>query len=119
MNRKKLKEILAAHADQLVNKQTISEDYLNLLSEKDEELIPLLSVAERLQSTLKPISPTDKFEDDLKRELLTIAHIRQAQGYIPPHPFRDFFMVLATLAFILSLVTVFVSMHFRTEQGRD
>lgn len=113
MDKKTMREILAAHADQLVNGHS-SDDYLNLLSERDSELTPLFNVAERVQSTLKPVPPTNEFESELKRQLLTTAHIRQVEGYQPPHPFRDLFLLMAALAFIVSLGMVLLAMRSRT-----
>lgn len=116
MDRKTLKELLAAHADQLLNGQAGSGDYSGLLRDPDQELAPLLSVAERIESTLKPISPTSEFEQELKRQLLTTAHLRQVQGYQPPHPFRDLFVFLAAITFFLSLAGFFVASQARTQR---
>lgn len=104
-----LKEILAAHADQLLKGKATGEDYLELLP--DDELAPLLDVAERVQSTMRPMSPANK--EELKRELLTTAHIRQIEGYVPPDPTRDLFYFLVTIAFIISLGVVLVAMRQR------
>jgi hypothetical protein len=104
MDTRKLKEILAAHADQLLNEQAINPEYLELLSDSDDdELAPLFNVAERVKSTLLPVAPPHDFEEELKRQLLTTAHLRRAEGYRPPHPFRDLFVFLLSLAFVFSL----------------
>lgn len=113
MDKKTLKEILAAHADNLVTGAATSHDYLRLLPEENDELAPLLSVAERVQSTLRPVSPTNEFEEELKRQLLTTAHLRQVEGYSPPHPFRNAFIFLAALAFLLSLAGFFIVLQRR------
>jgi len=114
VNKKLLKEILAAHADQLVKGKATGKDYLNLLPEQDEDLGPLLDVAEQVQSTLRPITPTNKFERDLKKELLSIAQQRQVEGYKPPNPSRDLFILMATAAFIVSLTTVLIALRRRS-----
>ncbi len=116
MNPKVLKEILSAHADQLVNGQAPSEDYLKLIPDRDEELAPLMDVAEKIKSTLKPIGPAAEFESELKRQLLTTAHLRQAEGYTPPHPFRDLFVVAGTFTFLLSLGALFVAMRYHAHK---
>ncbi len=103
MDKRLLKEILAAHADQLVKGKATGKDYLTLLPEQDGELAPLLNMAERLQSTLKPIAPTNSFEQALKQDLLDTAHLHQTEGYIPPNPSRDLFILMTTAAFIVSL----------------
>jgi hypothetical protein len=109
MDKKMFKEILAAHADQLLSGKATGKDYLDLLPEQDEELIRLLAVAERIESTLKPITPANRFEEALKRELLTTAQRRQVEGYSPPRPFRDLFFVLVTIGFVVSLGVVLMA----------
>lgn len=115
MDKRVLREILAAHADQLVNGKATGKDYLELLPERDEELGSLLGVAERVRSTLRPITPANHFERDLKQKLLSEAQRRQIEGYAPPHPFRDLFFFMAALAFILSLAVVLVAMKRRSQ----
>ncbi len=117
MNKKMLKEILAAHADQLVNGKASSEDYLKLLPERDTELEPLLSVAEQIQSALQPISPPNKFERDLKQELLITAQQHQLEGYRPPSMSRDLLVLLATLTFIFSLGLLLIVMRRKLSQS--
>ncbi len=106
MDKRMLKEILAAHADQLVKGKAASRNYLDLLPDQDDDLAPLLSVAERVESILKPVAPPNSFEQQLKQELLSIAHKHQAEGYIPPNPTRDLFVLFVTTTFILALSVV-------------
>ena len=114
MDRKLLKEILATHADQLAQgRQIKTEDYLELSPEDKHELAPLLDVAERVKSTLKPISPPRNFETHLKEELLTTAHLRQAEGYTPPNPSRDLLILIAIIGFIISLAGVLLALRLR------
>lgn len=116
MDKKVIKEILAAHADQLVNGKATSKDYLKLLPERNNELEPLLSVAEQIQSALRPIAPTNKFELDLKQELLAVAQRHQMEGYRPPSVSRDLLVLSATLAFILALGLLLISMRRKLTQ---
>jgi len=118
MDKRMLKEILAAHADQLVKGKATGKDYLDLLPEEDDELGSLLDVAEQIQSTLKPIAPANSFEQQLKQELLTTAQQRQAQGYTPPNPSRDLFILIATFSFVLALTAVLVAIRYRKQRGR-
>ena len=114
MNKKQLKELLSAHADQLIQKK----NKLELPDEPDQsdtELSSLLGVAEKLQATLRPIVPTDEFESDLKRKLLTTAHLRQAEGYRPPNPERDLLVLMGIIGFIISLASVLVAWRLRSE----
>ena len=117
MDKKILREILAAHADQLVQGKATSKDYLSLLPETDDDLAPLLNVAEWVQSTLRPITPPNKFENDLKQELLATAQQRQIDGYTPPHPYRDLMILIAMVGFIVSLTAVILSLRHRGTGG--
>ena len=115
MDKKLLKEILAAHADRLIKGKATSDDYLELV-ESDEELSHLLRVAERIQSTMQPVAPTQPFGEELKRELLTTAHLRKVDGYVPPDPARDLFYLLTSIAFIVALGMVLFAMRRRSQQ---
>lgn len=117
MNRKLLKDILAIHADQLAqDRQVNAEDYSELSPEDRQEIAPLLDVAERVKSTLKPVDPPRKFETNLKKELVTTAHLRQAEGYTPPDPSRDLLILAAIIGFIVSLAGVLVALRLRHQR---
>ena len=116
MDKKMIREILAAHADQLVNGKATGKDYLKLLPERNNELEPLLSVAEQIQSALRPIAPTNKFERDLKQELLAVAQKHQMEGYRPPSVSHDLLVLSATLGFILSLGLLLAAMRRKLTQ---
>lgn len=114
MNRKQLKERLSAHADQLIQKRNKSEAP-GEPEQSDAELSSLLGVAEKLQATLRPVVPNDEFETDLKRKLLTTAHLRQAEGYRPPNPERDLLVLMGIIGFIISLASVLVAWRLRSQ----
>ena len=116
MDKKQLKEILAAHADKLVKGQADETEQLELSAEEARELADLLNVAEKVKSTLQPISPTENFEEDLKRYLLTTAHLRRAEGYTPPNPSRDLIILAAFIGFVLSLAAVLLALRYRMRQ---
>ena len=113
INKKLLKEILSAHADHLVKGEAQSQDYLDLLADPAEELARLFNVAEQVKSTLKPITLTRDFETELKRQLLTTAHIRRVEGYTPPNPSRDLLILAAILGFFISLAGVLLAWRLR------
>mgnify|MGYP001278452675 CR=1 FL=1 len=115
MDKKLLKEILAAHADRLIKGKATSDDYLELV-ESDEELHRLLRVAERIQSTMQPVVPTQPFGGELKRVRLTTAHLRKVEGYVPPDPARDLFYLLTSIAFIVALGMALFAMRRRSQQ---
>ncbi len=115
MDKKLLKEILAAHADQLATGQFEDEDYIELSPEDKQELESLLYVAERVKSTLRPITPGQNFEEKLKSHLLTTAHQHQAEGYVPPNPDRDLLILVATIGFVLSLAGVLLALKLHRQ----
>lgn len=115
MDKKLLKEILATHADQLVQGQSKTEEHPELLPEEEQELAALLDVAERVKSTLKPITPAENFEEELKRHLLTTAYLRRAEGYTPPNPSRDLLILAAIIGFILSLAGFLLALKLRSQ----
>lgn len=117
MDKKLLREILAAHADHLVKGKAKSKDYLKLLADPEAELEPLLNVAEQVKSTLKPVKPARKFERDLKRELLTTAHMRRAEGYVPPNSSRDLLILAAIIGFVISLAGVLLALRIRRQMA--
>jgi hypothetical protein len=123
MNRKLLKEILATHADQLAQgrrpkPEDYTEDFEDLSAADVDELEPLLNVAEQIQSTLKPIHPPRRFESNLKKELLTTAHLHRAEGYVPPNPSRDLLVLGAVFGFIISLAGALIAWQIYKHRQR-
>lgn len=105
MNPKSMKEILSTHADQLVQgEHPHAEDFPDLSAEDQDEISPLLDVAEQIESTVKPVKAPRSFESDLKKELLTTAYLRQAEGYSPPNVERELLILGLVFGFIISLV---------------
>lgn len=113
MDRKQLKEILAAHADRLVNGAADDAEGLDLTDA--EELVSLLDVAQQIKSTLQPVTPTRSFETELKRELLTTAHLRQREGYTPPNPSRDLLILAALMTLFVSIISWFLARRLRSQ----
>ncbi len=114
MNKKELKEILAAHADQLITDQSEDEAEFQV----GPEFAPLLTVAEQVKTTLKPMTPSEEFEAELKRRLLATAHLRQAEGYTPPNPGHDLLILAAVLSFVLSLGAILLTLKIRNSPVR-
>ena len=113
MDKKRLKDILSAHADQLIGKPEPPYPAKAIPDEEDEELAALLGVAEQVKSTLTPITPKPDFENELKRELLTTAHLRQAEGYVPPNPERDLLILAALIGLIVGLISIWMFLRLR------
>lgn len=80
MDSRLLKEVLAAHADQMLKDNENSQELLELFPQ-ERDLAPLLNVATQVKSTLKPTRPSTTFEENLRRDLMAAAHLRQAGGY--------------------------------------
>ncbi|GAB4459503.1 MAG: hypothetical protein Fur0044_52220 [Anaerolineae bacterium] len=111
MDKKLLKEILAAHADRLVRGTAEGDEALDLSDAA--ELASLLGVAEQVKSTLQPVSPARSFETELKRELLTTAYLRRAEGYTPPNPSRDLLILAALMTLFISILSWFLARRLR------
>ncbi len=78
MQDKMIAEVLAAHADYLIDNEAASgEEYLGLFPAYRAELTSLLRIAERVRAALAPVTPSPAFESGLKQDLL-VAAIRRA-----------------------------------------
>ena len=115
MNPKKLKEILASHAEELLQGQAGPDSRYDLSVEDEAELNSLIDVAKQVKSTLRPVAPARGFETSLKRQLMTTAHLRQAQGYSPPNPERDLLILMAVIGFVLSLAGLLLALKLRSQ----
>ncbi|MEM7347351.1 MAG: hypothetical protein AAF485_24190 [Chloroflexota bacterium] len=115
MNKRKLlKDFLATHADELIQGNKRDHDISELPVDDQKNLNTLFDVAARVESALQPAPSRQKFESALKQELLATAHLRQAQGYIPPNPSRDLFILVAIIGFIVALGGILVALRFRS-----
>lgn len=110
MNPKRLKDILA---DQ---EQIAASDHLELSPEDREALASLLDVANRVQSTVRPVSPPKQFEEELKQELLSIAQSRRTAGYTPPNPARDLLILLSLIGLIVAALGLLLSRRLLTNR---
>ena len=71
-------EVLSAHADQLLKAEQRSRDYAALFPHQTE-LPPLLTLADQVNAALQPINPPQSFKEQLQRDLLAAAHLKQAK----------------------------------------
>jgi len=71
MNEQVVAEVLAAHADQLVQGDAREEEYLALFPAYQAEIAPLLKLARQTKGTLALVQPSEAFRDRLRQELLT------------------------------------------------
>lgn len=72
-------EVLAEHADQLLKKQKKSQDYVNLFP-NHKDLPPLLTLADHINAALQPVNPPQTFKDQLQRDLIAAARVKQSEG---------------------------------------
>jgi len=109
MKGKVLAEILAAHADGLNEGRDERGACLTLFPEYDEDLKPLLDIAEMLKEELGPVEPSPAFRRALHRELMHRA--RQRATMTPQRKglsrlvlgMTALFSVLAGLAYLLRM----------------
>ena len=80
MEEKVLAEILAAHADQLKKGRGKGSDYLAMFPGYQEELEPLLGIAEKVKGVLEPMGPAPAFCQSLHDDLLAAGQRRLAEG---------------------------------------
>ena len=74
-----ISDVLAAHADQILQDQNYEENYTRLFPE-DKNLPPLLNLAEQVKETLQPVSPPNAFKEQLQRDLMAAARLKQTQA---------------------------------------
>lgn len=69
MNKKRMTEVLAAHADGLTGRPEAIQR-LNVTSEERSRLIPLFQLAEQLQQSMRSVQPSVAFVRSLGKELV-------------------------------------------------
>ena len=78
-----ISEILAAHADRLVEGEDDAEVYVRLFPDADEELMGLMALAARVRVALRLVRPAPAFRAELRRDLLAAARQRQVGAPLP------------------------------------
>lgn len=73
MNEQMMAEVLASHADRLLQGEAREAEYLALFPEYREELEPLLALARQTKEVLASVRPSEAFRNRLRQELLTSA----------------------------------------------
>ncbi len=72
MNKKRMTEVLAAHAEGLTGRPEAIRR-LNVTDEERDWLIPLFQLAKRLQQNMQPVQPSAAFVHSLGKELVNSA----------------------------------------------
>ncbi len=81
-----LTEILAAHADRLVDTGDLAESYLVMFPKDRETLAPLLKLAADVNTALQPVTPDPAFRKELRQQLVTAARRQFALAPYTPGP---------------------------------
>lgn len=81
-----LTEILAAHADRLVAKTDLAENYLTMFPEGRASLAPLLNLAAQVKKAMQPATPDPVFRQELRQQLVTAARRQYAIAPYTPGP---------------------------------
>ena len=68
MDKKRVAEVMAAHAEGLAGRRETMQQ-IHLTSRERRRLTPLFQVAERLQQNMQPVSPSAAFVHSLGKEL--------------------------------------------------
>jgi hypothetical protein len=110
--------VLTAHADYLVSIKTWDEYQMKRLPTHQDELAPLLGIAERLNETLKPVTPAPAFKTSLRQELLASAARRaEERGIAKRVPFlrrkEVVIGVAAAIGSVLSVAGILVALLWR------
>lgn len=69
MNKRRMAEVLAAHAEGLTGGAQVMQR-LNVTAGERDRLFPLFQLAERLQQNMQPVQPSAAFVRSLGRELV-------------------------------------------------
>lgn len=81
-----LTEILAVHADRLVDEADLSESYLAIFPESRETLEPLLKLAVEVHAALQPVAPDPEFRRELRQGLISAARRQLVLAPYTPGP---------------------------------
>lgn len=120
MDRRLIAEILAAHADRLIQGQKAkAREILSLFSGDQKNIEPLLEVAEEVKETLGPVKPTAGFREELEQRLLAEAQETLVSAKPTPGIAKSGFLLIAALigSLILSIVGV-IAYLFRGRKPR-
>lgn len=116
-NKKLISEILSAHADQLLKRQKSGEDYAQLFPE-NQDLPPLLNLADHVKSVLEPMTPPQSFKQQLQKELIAAARMKQLnQEFVPSNlPQPSIPLLVSAVAGILLALSGLVWVLWRQQK---
>ncbi|MGD2040612.1 MAG: hypothetical protein PVH11_07280 [Anaerolineae bacterium] len=116
MNKKEVREAVAAHADQLTGGHTTLSPTIS----RNEQVQALLDMAENLQAILVPVKPDVDFRRRLHGELILQAQRRQSepQATLFQQHRKGILIGAAAVGSVASVVGVAVAFVIRYRQGR-
>jgi len=103
MDKQTVADILAAHADRLVQGERETADLPGMSAEQLSALDPLMRVAERVHTALAPVQPSPTFVRQLGQQL--IATTSQSRKAMTRRTRRAILVVAAALGSVVSLVS--------------
>ncbi len=114
MNKRRMAEVLAAHAEGLTGGAQVMQR-LSVTAEERNRLSPLLQLAEHLQQSMQPVQPSAAFVRSLGREL-----VDNARHQISPakRPRRTVVIGAAVLGSLVSIASVVGAIVFVVSRSR-
>jgi hypothetical protein len=103
MDEQTVADILAAHADRLVQGERGTADLPGMSAEQLSALDPLMRVAERLQIALAPVQPSPTFVRQLGQQLITTTS--QSRKAMTRRTRRAILVVAAALGSAVSIAS--------------
>jgi hypothetical protein len=111
-------EVLAAHADRLRDlpgKTFNRQNYADLFP-NHKDLPILLTLADKVQAALPPVTPSASFKAQLRHDLMAAAHNKQAQ---PTHAFGLSWLTFYPRLSVAFTMLVTLSIGFFFYRGRQ
>jgi hypothetical protein len=105
-----ISEVLSAHADQLLKKQNKSRDYARLFPD-NQDLPPLLTLADHVNAALQPVQPPQSFKEQLQRDLMAAARMKQfarEETAQSPSVYQTPLLISAIISALIVLGSLFV-----------
>lgn len=102
MNRKRMAEVLSAHAEGLTGRPEAMQR-LNVTAEERSRMSPLFRLAERLQQSMQPVQPPAAFVHSLGKELADSA---KRQIALTKRLRRAVMIVAAALGSLVSIASL-------------
>ena len=108
MNKRRVADVLEAHADELIGRSE-SIRQTDIADREHADVAPLLRIAERLHQSMQRVQPREGFLRSLKRELTD----RPSQRVkVAKRPRRSFLIGAAAVGSVVSIASVMGALLF-------